>query len=114
MCNTKFNTFSTRVLPQYTSMVKREFKNLKNLCHIRLQQRNGRKSITIIQGLSEKLNIEKITKNLKKEFCCNGCILNDLNMGKIIQLQGDQRENVIKFFLEQEIITKKILKIHGI
>mmetsp|Transcript_35036 Transcript_35036/g.89524 ORF Transcript_35036/g.89524 Transcript_35036/m.89524 type:complete len:115 (+) Transcript_35036:775-1119(+) len=114
MLGTKNKTFSLNSFDPYPIISKKEFKKSKNLCHIRLQQRNGRKSLTIIQGLNEKLNIEKIIKALKKEFCCNGCILCDVNLGKIIQLQGDQRENVIKFFLEQEIVSKKNFKIHGI
>lgn len=114
MSNVKTKTFSVGSLDIGSSVVKMEFKKSKNLCHVRLQQRNGRKSLTIIQGLSKKLDIEKITKSLKKEFCCNGCILNDSHLGKVIQLQGDQRENVIKFFLEQTIVSKKFVKIHGI
>ena len=104
MQNVKTKPFSVDGLDIGSSVAKMEFKKSKMLCHIRLQQRNGRKSLTIIQGLNKKLDIEKITKSLKKEFCCNGCITNDSDLGKIIQLQGDQRENVIKFFLEQEII----------
>jgi translation initiation factor 1 len=94
-----------------------KIKNFQNKCflvHIRLQQRSGRKSITIIQGLNIKLDLEKINKNLKREFCCNGCIINDLKLGKIIQLQGDQRENAIKFFLEEKILIRKSIKLHGI
>jgi translation initiation factor 1 len=92
----------------------KDLKKTNKLCHVRLHQRNGRKSLTTIQGLSEKLDIEKITKTLKKDFCCNGCISEDLVLGKIIQLQGDQRENVMKFFLEEEILPKKKIKIHGV
>lgn len=113
MCKYVNENVSLRGLDPCLAVKKKEFKKLKHLCHIRLQQRNGRKSLTIIQGLSEKLDVEKITKFLKKEFCCNGCILLDGNLGKIIQLQGDQRENVIKFFLEQEILSKKVVKMHG-
>ncbi len=91
-----------------------ESKSKYFLVHIRLQQRNGRKSLTIIQGLNEKLDIEKINKNLKKEFCCNGCIIEDFKLGNIIQLQGDQRENIIKFFLEEKILSRKFIKLHGI
>jgi translation initiation factor 1 len=107
-------SFSLHSFDSYPTKGKKEFRRTKNLCHIRLQQRNGRKSLTIIQGLNQKLNIDKITKILKKVFCCNGCIINDENLGKIIQLQGDQRENVIKFFLEEKIVSKKLLKIHGV
>jgi translation initiation factor 1 len=53
-------------------------------------------------------------KQAEHEFCCNGCIINDLKLGKIIQLQGDQRENAIKFFLEEKILIRKSIKLHGI
>eukprot|EP01032_Pedospumella_encystans_P000365 gene365-412_t len=40
--------------------------------HIRVQQRNGRKCITTVQGLADDLDIAKIAKALKKTFKCNG------------------------------------------
>mmetsp|Transcript_43479 Transcript_43479/g.103360 ORF Transcript_43479/g.103360 Transcript_43479/m.103360 type:complete len:84 (-) Transcript_43479:220-471(-) len=82
--------------------------------HIRLQQRNGRKSLTTIQGLSKKFDHEKILKYLKKEFCCNGCVVEDVNLGIIIQIQGDQRQNSLDFFIKEKISEKKTVKVHGI
>lgn len=86
----------------------------KGIVHIRLQQRNGRKSLTTIQGLDEKLDLNKLTKAFKKEFCCNGCVVDNKELGKVIQLQGDQRDNVKKFLAEEEIASKKMIKVHGI
>ena len=40
--------------------------------HIRVQQRNGRKCITTVQGLNQDLDLKKILKALKKQECCNG------------------------------------------
>eukprot|EP00760_Papus_ankaliazontas_P011506 PhM_4_TR14814/c0_g1_i1/m.2915 len=40
--------------------------------HIRVQQRNGRKSVTTIQGLGEEIDHAKLLKAVKKEFGCNG------------------------------------------
>ena len=40
--------------------------------HIRVQQRNGRKCITTVQGLAEELDLKKILKAIKKAECCNG------------------------------------------
>jgi translation initiation factor 1 len=34
-------------------------------------------------------------------------------MGEILQLQGDQRNNVAKFLIEEEIAKKENVKIHG-
>uniref|UniRef100_A0A804PUN4 SUI1 domain-containing protein n=1 Tax=Zea mays TaxID=4577 RepID=A0A804PUN4_MAIZE len=44
----------------------------KDYVHVRIQQRNGRKSLTTVQGLKKEFSYSKILKDLKKEFCCNG------------------------------------------
>lgn len=86
----------------------------KGIVHIRLQQRNGRKSLTTIQGLDDKLDLAKLTKAFKKEFCCNGCVVDNKELGKVIQLQGDQREKVKSFLSDEDIASKKMIKVHGI
>lgn len=86
----------------------------KGIVHIRLQQRNGRKSLTTIQGLDDKLDLAKLTKAFKKEFCCNGCVVENKELGKVIQLQGDQREKVKGFLSDEDIASKKMIKVHGI
>eukprot|EP00994_Dinema_validum_P005289 NODE_3408_length_558_cov_230.787819_g2875_i0.p1 GENE.NODE_3408_length_558_cov_230.787819_g2875_i0~~NODE_3408_length_558_cov_230.787819_g2875_i0.p1 ORF type:complete len:111 (+),score=13.25 NODE_3408_length_558_cov_230.787819_g2875_i0:78-410(+) len=81
--------------------------------HIRVQQRNGRKSITTVQGLNSDLDLKAIVKEIKKKFCCNGSIVEDKELGEILQLQGDQRESIKKFFIEEGLVDKDSLKIHG-
>ncbi|XP_058209711.1 protein translation factor SUI1 homolog isoform X1 [Rhododendron vialii] len=56
----------------------------KGYVHIRIQQRNGRKSLTTVQGLKKEFSYEKILKDLKKEFCCNGTVVVDKELGKVI------------------------------
>ena len=68
--------------------------------HIRVQQRNGRKSLTTVQGLKKEFSYNKILKDLKKEFCCNGTVVQDSELGQVIQLQGDQRKNVSTFLVQ--------------
>lgn len=48
----------------------------------------------------------KVLKALKKEFCCNGTVVEDSELGKVIQLQGDQRKNVSDFLLGQKLCKK--------
>ena len=60
----------------------------------------GRKCITTVQGLNEQLDLKKIIKAIKKTHCCNGTIVDDEGMGQVLQFQGDQRDNVLKFLLE--------------
>ncbi|CAI9087767.1 OLC1v1021936C3 [Oldenlandia corymbosa var. corymbosa] len=72
----------------------------KEYVHIRIQQRNGRKSLTTVQGLKKEFSYNKILKDLKKEFCCNGTVVQDPELGQVIQLQGDQRKNVSTFLTQ--------------
>eukprot|EP00803_Ostreobium_quekettii_P006053 evm.model.scf_144.2 EVM.evm.TU.scf_144.2 scf_144:6580-9429(-) len=95
--------------------------------HIRVQQRNGRKSLTTVQGLDklfeklegtsnpEKVNkfLSKVLKAIKKEFCCNGIVVEDEGVGKVIQLQGDQRKPVSQFLIQGKLAKKDMIKIHG-
>ena len=74
--------------------------------HIRIQQRNGRKCITTIQGLESDLDLKRICKAMKRAFNCNGSIGEDEEFGEIVQLQGDQRQNVKEWLVEQDIINR--------
>lgn len=82
--------------------------------HIRIQQRNGRKSITTVTGLSKALDLKRILKAIKKEHCCNGTVLKDEDTGtEVLQFQGDQRDPVKAFLLKEEICEKDNIKVHG-
>jgi translation initiation factor 1 len=59
------------------------------------------------------LDPKKILKAFKKDFACNGSIVNDEEMGNVIQLQGDQRAKVAGFLAEAGIVAKNKIKIHG-
>lgn len=121
----------------------------KDYVHIRIQQRNGRKSLTTVQvhlaaswlqtllhdlrfcrcylaagrfliaiatvdswqsrrlryqhvcnnlqGIKASYDYKKILKALKKEYCCNGTVVEDDELGQVIQVQGDQRKNIADF-----------------
>ncbi|PHT65464.1 Protein translation factor SUI1 -like protein [Capsicum annuum] len=47
-----------------------------------------------------------INKDLKKEFCCNGNVVQDNGLGEVIQLQGDQRKNVSHFLVIGGVVKK--------
>ncbi|KAL2623409.1 hypothetical protein R1flu_003614 [Riccia fluitans] len=85
----------------------------KDYVHVRVQQRNGRKSLTTVQGLKKEFNYNKILKDFKKEFCCNGTVVQDPELGQVIQLQGDQRKNVSQFLVSAGVVKKDLIKIHG-
>ena len=79
---------------------------IKSKIHIRVQQRNGKKSITTIQGLEDDLDLKRICKAMRSAFNCNGNVVVNEEEGDVIQLQGDQRDNVKEWLLAQEIISK--------
>jgi translation initiation factor 1 len=82
--------------------------------HIRSQQRNGRKSLTSVQGLPPELNLKRVLRHFKKTFCCSGSILDDTTLGRILQLQGDQRTNIAEFLEKEGICKKEQIKVHGV
>ncbi|OLY78899.1 Protein translation factor sui1 [Smittium mucronatum] len=81
--------------------------------HIRIQQRNGRKTITSLQGLPEEFDQKRLLKAFKKVFACNGTIVDDEDLGQVIQLQGDQRTNIRDFLVDEKIYKKEMIKVHG-
>jgi translation initiation factor 1 len=81
--------------------------------HIRLQQRNGKKTLTLVEGLARDLDFKKILRALKKTFSTNGAILKDKFKKKIIQLQGDCRELTKKFLVKTTICKEENVKVHG-
>jgi len=80
--------------------------------HIRVQQRNGRKTLTTLQGLPKQYDAKKLLKAFKKEFACNGTLVDDEKMGQVIQLQGDQRTKISTFLVENGL-EKSAIKVHG-
>ena len=79
---------------------------------IRIQKRNSRKSITIIEGLIDYLNkneieSKKILKEFKKKYNCNGTIKKN-----IIQVSGNQLDNFSDFLINSLKISKNNIILH--
>jgi len=43
--------------------------------HIRVQQRNGRKCVTTVQGFAPELDLERIKRAMCKRFSCGGSLV---------------------------------------
>lgn len=84
-----------------------------NLVHIRIQQRNGRKTLTTVQGLNPDYDFKKIVKVAKKDFNCNGTVIEHPEYGEVIQLQGDQRESIRYLLINIGLAHKDQVKVHG-
>jgi len=75
--------------------------------HIRIFKRNANKSVTTIENLSLE-NLKSLVKKFKKNFNCNGCIINN-----VIQLQGDQRLRVKEYLISNKLVDKNSVSVHG-
>ena len=86
-----------------------------NYIHVRIRQRTNRTKITSIEGLPSDLDHKKLCRFMQKEFNCGGGkVTQTEEFGSVIQLAGDQRDNVVDFLLKEEIVEKKNqIKIHG-
>lgn len=81
---------------------------------MRIQQRNGKKRITTVQGLDDKkYDLKLLLKEFKKEFHCNGSLDDDPDFGKVIRLTGDNRKAITDFLIKENLATKENIKIHG-
>lgn len=85
----------------------------KEKIHIRYQQRNGKKGLTTITGLPLNVNFNKLLTKMKKKWSTGGNVVNDAEMGKIMQIQGDNRDKISLFLTEMKIVEKSQITIHG-
>lgn len=62
------------------------------------------------------LDVETVFSSLNlfglQEFACNGTLVDDEEMGQVIQLQGDQRTKISTFLVENGI-PRASIKLHG-
>eukprot|EP00124_Ichthyophonus_hoferi_P001311 Ihof_evm12s64 gene=Ihof_evmTU12s64 len=80
------------------------------LVHIRIQQRAGRKTLTTVQGIAEEYDKKRLVKAFKKQFACNGTVVDHPEYGEVIQLQGDQRNHICEFLVAEGLVKKDQLK----
>ena len=118
----------------------------EEVIHIRIQQRNGRKTLTTVQGIHTKFDLKrrggkvffgrlsiflenfrkfeklqilnhlfpiKLVRACKKEFACNGTVVEHKEHGEVLQFQGDQRNNIRSFLIKIQLTAEENLKMHG-
>merc|ERR1712080_509658 len=84
-----------------------------DVIHIRIQQRNGRKTLTTVQGIDPKFDLKKLVRACKREFACNGTVVEHKEHGEVLQFQGDQRDHIRGFLLKIGLVQVENLKVHG-
>ncbi|UYV61960.1 hypothetical protein LAZ67_1007174 [Cordylochernes scorpioides] len=72
-------------------------------------------NLSLIETCGPRLSYDKkkIVKSCKKEFACNGTLVEHPEYGEVIQLQGDQRNNICQFLTKMGIAKPEQLKVHG-
>lgn len=91
----------------------------KSKIHIRVQVM-GNKAVTIIEGLDDDLDKNKIAKCIKRDFHCAAKVvkLKDDEGPDIIRLQGKQAHEVSEWLVTNEVLTadeaKERLIVHAI
>jgi translation initiation factor SUI1 len=89
------------------------FKDSNNFkVHITVQQRNSRKYITNVADIPEIYDLPKILKYIKRINKCGGSIVKD-NDSEVIQVTGDQRQNIKNFFIDYNVMEQDQIIIHG-
>jgi translation initiation factor SUI1 len=76
--------------------------------YIRMQNRGGRKKITIVHGLecitSEQVN--KLKKVISTTNGCSGTFKIDDEFGEHLKFSGDQRESIVAFLIANRFIER--------
>eukprot|EP00118_Oscarella_pearsei_P025048 m.307379 g.307379 ORF g.307379 m.307379 type:complete len:115 (+) comp42214_c0_seq1:71-415(+) len=103
-----FDPFNDEVGQSYA---KNEYQ--KGVIHIRIQQRNGRKTLTTVQGISDAYDKKKLARYAKKEFACNGTVVMHPEYGEVLQFQGDQRNHIARFLTRIGLAAEEQIKMHG-
>lgn len=85
---------------------------LDNHVHIRTQQRNGKKSITLIENIPGEYDLKKLVKALRKTYACNGAVVEHKVYGEVVILQGDKRTSIYEFLTKVGLVKAENIKFH--
>ncbi len=82
--------------------------------HLRIKQRTGRKNFTFVENLHEDIDKKEFVKRVKKQFCCNGAILeNEADDTEVIQFQGDHRKSIKELLINHYKVDGSVIIVHG-
>ena len=84
--------------------------------HVRIQQM-GKKWLTVIEGLDDDLDLERIARAIKKDLHCAATVDTNKEGEECIKLSGNHREAVAEWLVGREVLTvkesKERLVLHG-
>lgn len=86
-----------------TSLPDHEVKKI----HIRTRQ-NGKKWVTLIEGLDDDLDLKRIARAMKSAFHCSAtACVDEKTDGEYIKLSGNQRDIIRDWLVDNEVLTEK-------
>lgn len=117
--NSSSHQFNSELFDNFDLLAKSnksEIDTQKSKIHVRFQK-TGPRSITLVEGLDDDLDMVRISRAWKKSFKCSASIHKDDDGNDVVQLQGDHRTNVRDWLLKEQILTvnqaKERLILHG-
>lgn len=89
----------------------------KEKIHIRFQM-NGKRAITLVEGLDEAADMKLVVKKMKAKFSCAVSLHADEASGKhYVKLQGDHRDAIKEWLVKEKLVNsteaKERIVIHG-
>jgi translation initiation factor 1 len=103
-----FNDFNS-MLSELDSSITNEY---TNIVHLRKKMRNGKKCVTIIEGLDiDEGGVKKLLQELRKKFSTNGAIFYD-DEKPVIQVQGDKITEIQKYLVENDYCETNNIRTH--
>lgn len=108
MSNTLFKPFDA-----FKDAEQQENSIITGFLNIRVFKKSANSKITIIEGLPAIFNHPKILKHLRSTLSCNGHIIEDKEHGTIIQLQGEHKDAIKQFLLEDDFCREDQIRIYG-
>jgi translation initiation factor SUI1 len=71
--------------------------------HIHVKQVKKNKYLTTVVGFAPDLDLAKIVKYVRKTFNTNAAVIKSEDGQEAIQVFGDQRDNLKKFFIKYKV-----------
>lgn len=82
---------------------------------IHVKQRNGRKCVTIVEGLgNDKDNLKSISKELRKKMCCSGSVGSNNEGDYYIKFAGKDTATIIEYLMTKLKFKRDQIHVHGV
>lgn len=85
---------------------------IKGYVDIRVTARSTKSKITTIEGLTDAVDHKKLAKTLQSVLSCGCNVETSEKFGKVIKVQGDNYEDIVKYLIKNDIADKSRIRVH--